>query len=562
MPVNPAQAAAELIRRRRARRSLLEYARSIDIPGVPVSDDDPEAEVFKPVESALALHHRVMLEAIERCVRKFEGRLIIMAPPGSAKSSYVSVVTPAWAMSAMDGAGKTEFRIILASYAVDLATKQSRRARALVKSDRHRSIFPRGTLGADQKAADEWKLQNGAEFMAAGFQSGITGNRADLLLIDDPVKNREDADSVTVREKVANEYRDSAKTRLKPGASIIVIMTSWSEADLIHGEILPEDYHGQSGMVKCRDGREWEVLNIPAEAEHADDPLGRPLTGPGRWLWPEWFPESHWLEFKNDPKAQRTWSALYQQRPSPVEGLQFTRLKARWYDPANKLRPPPGTPGYGDETNPAGPPKALRLFGASDYATTDEGGDFTEHGVAGMDPHGNLLLLDWWSGQRETDVSIAAFNKLVAKHREHPWSATPVRKWWNEGGPIDRAIKPAINRSMREYPDGKAYVSCEAMPSIQDKEIKLMSFHARYNAETVWFPIGCDWAQKVVDQLVKFPTGKHDDKADVCGLLGRGIDKMGTAAIPSPTERRQGLKPFTAAWLEYEEKSTPAVRYW
>lgn len=562
LPVNPAQAAAALLRRRRARGSLLEYARTIDVPGAP-ADDTPEADPISVIERGpdpLPHHVTVMLGAIERTIRKHRGRLIIMAPPGSAKSSYVSVTTPAWAMQ-LPGAGGTEYRCILASYASDLAEGQSRRARSLVQQKKHTAIYPRGGLKHGQRAASDWKLDNGAEFMARGFMSGITGNRADLLLVDDPLKNREQADSSTVRKKISDEFRESAKTRLKPSGSIIIIMTRWHEDDLV-GEILPEDYAGESGMIQGRDGQTWEVLNIPAEAEHLDDPLGRPLSGDARWLWPQWFTEEHWLEFKNDPRAARTWSALYQQRPSPATGLQFQRVKVRWYDPDNPRLPPPGTPGYGDETSPAGPPKIVRQYGASDWATKDDGGDFTEHGLMGMDHIGNMIFRDWWSGQKETDVGIFNLNKMVARHRDDKDSASRVHRWYNEGGPIDKAIKPAINRAMREYEGGHAYVSHEAMPSIKDKEIKLLSFHARWNSGTVWFPVRREWAQKVVDALVKFPTGKYDDKPDVCGLLGRGIDKMGTAALPSIDERRPGLVPFSAAWLEYSEQKAPTVRYW
>ena len=555
-PITPAQAAAELLRRRRARGRLAYYAQSIDIPGAPLGEEeDPQTEVFKTVETTMAAHHLLICDAVQECIETFGGRLIIMAPPGSAKSSYVSVVTPPWAMGRWSG-----FRTILAGYGVDLAVKQSRRARNVCRQKKHTSIFPGGRLTEDQRAADEWKLANDSEFMAAGFQTGITGNRADLLLVDDPVKNREDADSPTIRAKTADEFRDSAQTRLKPGGSIVIIMTRWHEDDLV-GSILPENYAGESGYIACRDGQTWRVINLPAKAEHMDDPLGRK---PGEYLWPQWFPPSHWAIWENNPRAARTWSALFQQRPSPESGLQFQRSKVRWYDPDMPWRADrePGTPGFGTEDNPACCPRTVRQYGASDYATTDDGGDFTEHGLFGIDHKGQLFGRDWWSGQRETDVSIAAWNSMVARHRHDKDSAQPVVKWWNEGGPIDKAIKPAINRSMQEYPDQLAWVAVETMVSVKDKAVKLASFHARWNAGMVWLPIRRDWAQQLVDQLVKFPTGKFDDKCDVCGLVGRGIDKMGNAAVPSPIERRPGLKPFTKEWLEWEPEQPPSVRYY
>jgi hypothetical protein len=151
--INRRAAALELLRRQRARSSLVEYARAIDIPGAPAATD-PETEQFKPVETSLALHHRVILENIERTVSTPRGRLMIFAPPGSAKSSYASVVTPAWLLASRPG-----YRIIIASYATKIAAKQSRKARALCRQDAHVSIWPdRPILANDQKAVDQWAL--------------------------------------------------------------------------------------------------------------------------------------------------------------------------------------------------------------------------------------------------------------------------------------------------------------------------------------------------------------------------------------------------------------------
>src|SRR5690606_28074652 len=150
------------------------------------------------------------------------------------------------------------------------------------------------------------------------------------------------------------EYQSSIVTRLKPHGWIILIQTRWNQNDLA-GRILPEDYDGRSGWVDCRDGQRGYVLNIPAEAEHADDPVGRQ---PGEFLWPEWFSERHWLIHKNNPRARATWASLYQQRPGASEGIDFQREWFNWYDPDT----PPGQPG--------GLPANLTLYGASDLASS------------------------------------------------------------------------------------------------------------------------------------------------------------------------------------------------
>jgi predicted phage terminase large subunit-like protein len=176
--------------------------------------------------------------------------------------------------------------------------------------------------------------------------------------------------------------------------------------------------------------------------------------------------------------------------------------------------------------------------------------DFTEHFVVGVDKIGDIWFVDNWSRQCETDVAIAAFIRLVAL-----WK--PIR-WANEGGLIDKAIGPAIRSAMQH---AQKFVAIEMLPSLDDKAIKLQAFHARATAGTVHFPVRRAWAESCIEQLVKFPGGRWDDKADVCGLIGRLVDKMFDARA-SLAEAKPLLVPFTAAWIEYGSDEKPKVRYW
>jgi predicted phage terminase large subunit-like protein len=200
-------------------------------------------------------------------------------------------------------------------------------------------------------------------------------------------------------------------------------------------------------------------------------------------------------------------------------------------------------------------PKSLRIYGASDYATMEARAgkkepDFTEHGVWGIDRVGDLWAIDWWSKQCETDVGIAAFIKLVALHK-------PVR-WANEGGLIDKAIGPAIRSAMQH---AQKFVAIEQLPSLSDKSVKLQAFHARATAGTVHFPVKRKWADDCIEQLVKFPGGRWDDKCDVCGLIGRMVDVMVDARVSSESAKPL-LIPFTEKWLEYNDRNDkPTVRY-
>lgn len=521
-----AASALELLRRRRARGSLVEYARSIDIPGAPVVPDE-EAELFNPVELSVALHHRVMMQAIEQTMQTYMGRLMIFGPPGMAKSSYMSVVAPVWAMKKWK-----RYRIIIASYAANIAEKQSRKARALARDPREIRIWTdRPTLNNDQRAVGQWALSNASEYQAAGLLGGITGNRANGFIIDDPVAGREEADSPTIREKTWAEYNDTVTTRLLPGGWIILIQTRWHPDDLA-GRLLPEDYDGKSGRILCRDNQYWTVLNMPAKCEREDDPLGRTI---GEYIWPEWFDRqhdnAHWAQWENNPRTTRTWTALYQQRPVLGEGLDFKREWFKWYDPDLV----PGEPGAR--------PKLLTLYGGSDYATLEDRGDFTEHGVFGLAVNDDFYVLDWWYGQKTTDVTIDHFVDMVTRHKPY--------RWWNEGGPIDNAIRPALEKAMTAaHP--RVYVKIEPIPSIRNKAIKLNSFQAMAARGQVYLPLKRPWANRLLDQLCAFPAVTYDDACDVCGLVGRGIDQMRNPHNPVTQERKK-LIPFTAEWLESTE---------
>lgn len=200
-------------------------------------------------------------------------------------------------------------------------------------------------------------------------------------------------------------------------------------------------------------------------------------------------------------------------------------------------------------------PSSLRIFGCSDYATMEpQAGkkepDFTEHGCAGIDHRGDLWLLDWWFKQCETDVGIDNWMKMVKL-----WK--PVH-WFSEGSLIDKAIGPNIRAAMRKE---RKYIPYTFLPNIGDKGAKLEAFHGMAHAGCVHVPTRRPWVDHVLDQLVKFPGARWDDAADVCGLMGRAIDKVMPAGIPV-VERRELLIPFTAAWIEYETiPRKPKVRY-
>jgi predicted phage terminase large subunit-like protein len=481
-------AATEILRRRKARASLTEYARYIDVPGAPVVENE-ENEQFTPVCTHLAFHHEIILGATQRCINRHSGRTMLFLPPGSAKSTYASIVAPTWVMGKLPG-----FKVIGVSYGSDLARKFGRRTRSIVRQQAFRSLFQTG-LTADSKAADEWALENGSEYMGGGILSGITGNRADFIPIDDPIKGRQEADSEVVRINTLEAYNDDVLTRLKPGGSLMITQTRWHEQDLA-GSILPENYDGESGMIECRDGNTWEVICIPAKAEREDDPLNRSV---GEYIWPEWFPPDHWKPFERLP---RTWSALYQQRPSPETGDYF---KADWIKSYDTL-----------------PPREhLHIYGGSDYAVTADGGDYTVHVVVGIDPDDRMYLLDLWREQTASDEWVESLCNLILKWKPIAWA--------EETGQIKSGVGPFLRKRMFET---KAAVYREQFPTRGDKAIRAQSIRGRMALNGLYIALSAPFRNDLINEMMSFPVGVHDDQVDALGLVGQLIDKMTSGRIP------------------------------
>lgn len=529
-----------------ARDSFATFCGMVELPGVPlgpepetrtrklvdgewVDDDDDDGSVgdlsFCPVETPPAAHHKALIALCERLERGETRRAMVFMPPGSAKSTYASVAFPAWYMGRKRGRN-----VGVATYATGLARKVGRRIRSIVRQRTYRDIFRTG-LSREQGAVNEWALENGNEFMGEGILAGWTGNRLDGLVIDDPVKNREEADSPVIQQKVRGEYDDSLKSRLKPGGWVLIIQTRWNENDL-SGQLLPEDWDGESGVVRCRDGLDWEVLCIPAEAE-ANDPLGRK---PGEMLWPEWFGKDpdFWTSARRN---QRTWSALYQQRPAPAEG---TFLRREWF---RRYRP----------EDVEGLP--MRYYLTSDHAPTDgEDSDPSGCRVWGLTASGDVYLRDGFRHRATMDVTAdrivgnlktgprrpdkpPPMQGLIRKWKPHAWLPEDDNNW--------KTARPFIVRQMRE--EGVVTILHPLSPHGGDKAMKAQSFQGMASMGQWWVPVGPE-GDEIIEQYVRFPAGRDDEEVDMAGLMARAIDQVIPAIAPpepEPEPQIRGLQEMT-----------------
>ena len=416
-------------------------------------------------------HHRKIAEALMAVERGEIKRLIIQAPPRHGKSMLTSEYFPAWYL------GRNPDRyIITATYGQELADDFGRKVRNQIRSDEHRAAFPQCKLSEDSQSASRFGTEAGGSYFALGVGGSATGRGAHIFIVDDPLKGREEADSETYRRRLKDWYASVAYTRLMPGGAIIIMNTRWHEDDLT-GWVMAEHQH-----------EDWTVIDLPA------------IDETGKALWPEQY-DADALDRIKKTIGQREWQALYMQQPAPDTGDYFKRDWFKSYDKA---------------------PKHLRIYGASDYAVTADGGDYTEHGVIGLDPDGDVYLLDWWSGQTTSDVWIETQLDMIDKWKPQCWIG--------ESGPIRRSVEPFLIRRMKER---RSLCRLEWLPSIHDKPTRCRPFQAMVASGMVYLPSKEDWAQRLLRQLLTFPVGVFDDAVDVVSLLGRFIDQMRDARIPS-----------------------------
>jgi hypothetical protein len=210
-----------------------------------------------------AAHHLLLIDKLEAVARGEITRLMVFMPPGSAKSTYTSILFPAWFLAQNPLAN-----ILAASHTQELASRWGRKVRNLISE--HSATLGL-ELSDDSQAADRWELKQGGAYLASGVGGAITGWRADIAIIDDPVKSAEDAASETIQTRNIEWWNSDLMTRLRPGARVVVVSTRWHESDLC-GKLLEAQANG---------GDQWDVLCLPAEAQD-NDPLGRK---PGEFLW-------------------------------------------------------------------------------------------------------------------------------------------------------------------------------------------------------------------------------------------------------------------------------------
>lgn len=503
---------------------------------------------FKSNYKAGWVHHLVchkLEKFLDDVANERSPRLMLFLPPRHGKSELVSDKFPSWALGRYP-----HFEIILASYAVTLATTFSQANRDRLKDPIYQQIFPNTRLDPDKQGSELWRTTRGGGFLAAGVEGPITGRGANIFIVDDPVKNYEEAESETVREGVKNWWRSTARTRLSPGGGVLIIQTRWHDDDL-SGFLLHEYHEAKRAGIPEEELEEFEVVTLPAIAEEdeyldkhwnlyrADEekpPAVVQVRRTGDALHPQRY-SAKYLAMTRRSMGERMFSALYQQNPVPESGDFFKAEDFRYYGiDAPDLGPRP-------------------VYFAWDLAISQrQSGDFTV-GVAAMyDERGNLIVLDMVRGRWRAAEITDRMVDLIAKYPHNK------AKLGVEQGQIWNAIQDDFWRKL--HARGLSISRDESLRPMLDKRLRARPLQAWMQAGRVKFPSEQPWVEVMKRELLRFDAGVNDDTVDALAWLVRMIENEPLPDVERLRRMRDKFYMSRDSLIKsYEEKKPGTKRY-
>ena len=411
-----------------------------------------------------AKHLEVICNEMDNIIKGDTKRLMIFMPPRHGKSMTVTESFPSYYLGRFP-----DKKVIEISYGDVLAKRFGKLNRD--KINEYGSIMFGIGISADQTNKTNW-LINGKTggMISVGLGGGITGFGADLLILDDPIKNRQEAESIKYREWIWGEYQSTVATRLQAGGAIIIILTRWHEDDLA-GRLLNPTY----GKVE-----DWKVLSLPAICEVDDDILGRKI---GDVLWPEGGYDEEWAAIQKEVVGTYAWSSLYQQRPAPAAGGIFKR---GWWQRWKEL---PGD-----------------LFDyIQSWDCTFKGTNESDYVVGQVwarskKQPANRYLVDQVRGRMDFTETIQAIRDLSAKYPQ------THRKLVE-----DKANGPAVMNVLRREITGLIPVEPEG-----GKVVRAHAVTAAVEAGNVFIPDSsiASWVNDFIEELSAFPSATNDDMVD------------------------------------------------
>lgn len=343
------------------------------------------------------------------------------------------------------------------------------------------------------------------------FANGVLVHNC--LICDDLIKDDKEANSPAIRNQAWNWLTKVAMTRRMGRKLVIMTFTRWHSDDPIGRLTDPENPHYNAKLAK-----KIKIINLPAIAE-ADDPLGREIGEP---LWPD-GPDKFDLEFLHEQQSMDPlgFAALYQQRPSLLDGDLFKRENVRYYTKDER-------------------PEELRMYAASDHALGAlQRNDPTLLITVGISKQNDIYIMPkiFWR-RAPTDIVAEAMIDMAADQK-------PLL-WWAGRDHITKSMGPFLRKRMGER---ETWINLREVPTIGDKVQGAQSIIGRFAMAKVYWPKGEDWVERAINELMGFPNALHDEWPDVLGLIGRGLQsqfKPGTPVAKLKKEPAFG----TIAWMK------------
>lgn len=452
-------------------------------------------------------HTKYICSVLERLERGEIKRLMIFLPPRFSKSFTVTETFPSWFVGR-----DPSRRVIAIAYGDSLSKRYGKQNRS--KIEEYGGAIFGVKLQKGSETASNWKIENHqGQMLSAGIGGPITGEGADLLIIDDPIKNRQEANSPTYREMVWNEWKSTFLTRLSPKGSVILILTRWHEDDL-------------AGRLLSEEPGKWTVLALPCLAED-DDPLGR---APGAPLWPEYGFDEEWALSKKKEVGSYAWAALYQQRPAPLEGGIIKRWWWRFWRPAKVELPPVslrGPDGVIEVEAVPLPHRFDQVIQSWDMTFKDTKGSSYVAGQIWGRQAANKFLLDQVRDRMDFVRTVAAVENLTYRW---PGARSKLIE--------DAANGPAVIATLRSRISGLIPIKPEG-----SKESRAHAISPEVESGNVYLPhpAVAPWVREFIEEATAFPNSAYKDQVDaMTQALNRfpRWDSRPTVRMSSSGERR------------------------
>lgn len=487
------------------RRNLIELSRYL----MPDPDDPYNSEKSR---YQVAVHHNLIAESLTEVIDGRCLKLALSIPPQHGKSQLAKTFLA-------EHVGLFPWKhLMMGTYNSDFAKEYGDDVRGIINTEEYGRVYPEVHLRTGSKSKDHMVTTDGGKLSFLGRGGSGTGRPADGFLVDDPLKDAAEASSKAIRDASWQWFTRVANTRCHALSWQVIIMTRWSDDDIIARLTDPKNPHYNADVAK-----QWKVINVPAILD--DEELARALgKRVGEALWPERFPlELLETARKMDPLG---FSALYMGRPTPPEGSFYKQADIYEYHSPQQF------------------PKHCRTYLTSDLAVSPERySDSSVGGVWGLDEHGVLWLHpDIYWDKKASDESVDTLIDMGKRYH--------VLEAWFEKGQLDRAIGPFLEKRMEEL---TAYFSISRLPVAGNKGLRSQSIRGLMRQGKVRFPSFAPWWPAAKEQLLKF-TGSGDDKADdfcdMIALIGQAVEGMVRGSVPQ-SNVIQMPKVGTLAWTKW-----------